>query len=158
MTDELALFLFTTTRVLHVGTAIVLVGGSVFLRYVLMPAASATLADDTHAQLRARLMDTWKKFVHGGIALLLLTGAINYTRAILLIRATEDHRDPVYHGVMGLKILLALGIFFIASVLVGRSPKFEAMRQNSRYWIGVNVALAAVIVILSAFLRVRGIQ
>jgi uncharacterized membrane protein len=154
----MTMVLLTLLRFLHVGTAVVLVGGSVFLRFVLMPAATAVLPEEVHAQLRARVIETWKKFVHGGIALLLLTGAINYTRSILLIRETADHRDPLYHGVMGVKILLALGIFFIASVLVGRSPKFEGMRQNARFWIGVNVALAAVIVLLSGFLRVRGIN
>jgi hypothetical protein len=100
-------------------------------------------------------MDRWKRFVHSGIGILLLTGAINYARSIMLIR--ENGRDPVYHAVMGVKILLALAIFVIASGLVGRSQRFAFMRANPKYWIGLNVALALAVVGLSSFLRVKGI-
>ena len=62
--------------------------------------------------IRAR----WKKFVHGGIALLILSGAFNYYRAMPLHKG-----DGLYHGLIGTKIILALVVFFLASALVGRS-------------------------------------
>lgn len=61
------------SRWLHVGTAIVILGGSFFLRVVLMPAAAA-LPEAEHAALRERLMATWRRVVHLGIALFLLSG------------------------------------------------------------------------------------
>jgi arginine exporter protein ArgO len=36
------------------------------------------------------------------------------------------------------------------------SAKFEKMRKNARYWMAFNVVLAAVIVVISGFLKVRG--
>ena len=151
--DPMTLLLFTVSRIVHVATAIVLVGGSVFVRYLLMPAATATLSQADHDALRARLMSAWKRVVHGGIALFLLSGGINYGRVI----AEKTHKgDALYHALLGTKIILALVVFFIASALVGKSAKFEGLRKNARLWMSVNVLLAAIIVAISGFLKVRG--
>jgi uncharacterized membrane protein len=152
--DSSQLALYTVTRILHVATAIVLVGGTFFVRFILMPAAAQSLSDADHARLRAGVMAVWKRIVHAGIALLLASGAINYYRVIV----ERSHKgDGLYHGLLGVKILLALAIFFIASALVGRSAKFEAMRQNARKWLAVNLLLALLIVSISGFLKVRGV-
>lgn len=144
--------LFWILRVTHVGTAIVLVGGAFFLRFVLIPAATETLPSDEHDKLRARLMGTWKRIVHGGIALLLLSGAANWYRVI----ASRIHsKDGLYHALLGTKFLLALAVFFIASALVGRSAAFEGMRKNAKKWLAVNLTLALIIVLISGFLRLR---
>jgi len=136
----------------HVGTAIVLLGGSVFMRFVLMPSAD-TLDDDTHAGLRSQVMGRWKRFVHMGILLLLVSGFYNY----LVVMIPKHKGDGLYHALLGTKILLALGIFFLASALVGRSAKFEALRANRGKWLLVIVLLGAVIVAISGFLKVRPI-
>lgn len=147
-----SLLLFTLSRFLHVGTAIVLVGGTFFIRFVLQPAALKSLTEDQHAGLREQVMGVWKRIVHAGIGLFLLTGGINYGKVIV-----EKKADALYHALLGTKILLALGIFFIASALVGRAAAFEGMRRNARKWMGVNLVLAAIIVAISGFLKVRGV-
>jgi uncharacterized membrane protein len=152
--DSAELILSTLSRVLHVGTAIVLVGGTFFVRFVLMPAANSELADDVHTRLRAAIMTIWKKFVHGGIGLFLLTGGYNYYR----VWAIGKHRgDALYSALLGTKILLALIVFFIASALVGRSAAFESMRRNARKWLLINLLLAGLIVAISGFLKVRDV-
>src|SRR5207249_3745922 len=107
------------SRFIHVGTAIVMVGGTVFMRFILMPAA-VELPQAEHELLRQRLLARWKQIVHSGIVLLLLSGGYNYWLASQLHRG-----DGLYHGLVRTKILLALVVFFIASVLVGRSAVFE---------------------------------
>lgn len=147
-----SLILYTVSRVFHVGTAIVMVGGAFFLRFVLLPAAQLTLSDDVHARLRSAVIGTWKKVVHIGIGLLLLSGALNYYRVL----AEGTHKgDPLYHALLGTKILLAMAIFFIASALVGRSAAFDGMRRNVAKWLTINLLLAAIIVAISGFLKVR---
>lgn len=147
-----SLVLFTITRFVHVMTAIVLVGGTVFIRFILQPAATATLSQEQHDLLKAKVMSRWKTVVHRGIGLILISGAINYGRDI----SSGIHKgDGLYHALIGTKILLALGVFFIASVLVGRSPKFESWRQDARKWLLVSIALATIIVGISGFLKVR---
>jgi uncharacterized membrane protein len=146
------LVLYSLTRILHVGTAIVVVGGTFFVRFVLFPAATQNLPDDVHARLRSAVIGTWKKIVHTGIVLFILTGGINYYRVL----AEKSHKgDSLYHALLGTKILLALVIFFIASVLVGRSPAFDGMRRSAPKWLLVNLLLAAIIVAISGFLKVR---
>lgn len=137
------------SRWIHIGTAIVLVGGLVFLRFVLAPAA-AQLPDDAHAKLKELVLGTWKKFIHAGILFFLVSGFYNY----LVVQAPSHQGDKLYHALMGTKILLALIIFFLSSALVGRSKAFAAMRSNSKLWQTVIVVLAAVIVGLSGFVKV----
>src|SRR5438874_1735350 len=125
-------FLQLVSRWLHVGTAIVLLGGTVFMRFVLLPAASK-LPTDAHDTLRTHLLATWKMFVHIGVALFLATGLYNYIAVMIPLHKG----DGLYHGLMGTKILLALGIFFLAEALVGKAPAFEKIRQNRKMWLAV---------------------
>jgi len=152
--DTSTLLLYSLTRILHILSAIVVVGGSVFIRFVLFPAASRSLADDAHSQLRVAVVGIWKKFVHAGIALFVLTGGINYYRVV----AEGTHKgDAVYHAVLGTKIILALVVFFIASALVGRAAAFEGIRRKAPFWMLVNLILAALIIAASGFLKVRDV-
>lgn len=145
--------LYTLTRILHIGTAIVVVGGTFFVRFVLLPAATQALPDDAHARLREAVMSTWKRIVHAGIALFLISGFFNYFRVLSEGKHTGD---KLYHALLGTKILIAMIIFVIASALVGRAGAFAPMRRNARTWLLVNLLLAGAIVAISGFLKVRG--
>ena len=134
------------SRWVHVGAAIVLLGGSVFMRFVLMPAAKS-LPEGEHDQLRQRILARWKRIVMIGIGLLLLTGFYNYI-------GVDRERLPRYHMLMGIKILLALGVFFLASALTGRSAGLAAIRQNSGRWLTVLIVLAAATVAIAGYLKV----
>jgi uncharacterized membrane protein len=144
----------TLSRILHVGTVIALVGGTFFMRFVLIPAATAELADDVHARLRAAVIGKWKKFVHGGIGLILLTGLYNY---YLVITSGKHTGDSIYHALLGIKMLLAIVLFVLASALVGRSAIFEQFRKDSRRWLLVSLTIAATIVAISGFLKIRDV-
>lgn len=138
------------SRIVHVSTAIVLVGGSVFMAFVLLPTAE-TLESGQHEKLRGLINGRWKRFVHLGILLFLLTGFYNYFRQM------PSHKgDGLYHALIGTKMILAFAIFFIASALVGRSSAMEGMRAKRGMWLKVIVLLALVIVAFSGFLKVRG--
>lgn len=139
------------SRIVHVATAICLVGGSVFTLAVLIPAAKA-LSQEAHDALAAAVASRWKRWVHLGILLFLASGFYNYMRAI-----GSHQGDGLYHALLGTKMLLALGVFFIASALVGRSPKLEPMRQAKAKWLTILVLLATLIVCLSGFVKVRGV-
>lgn len=137
------------SRWIHVGTAIVLVGGTCFMRFVLLPAARRTLSDESHELLREAVRDRWKRFVHLGIALLLISGFYNY------IKAMPGHKGvPLYHALIGTKILLALAVFFLGSALVGRSPAFAKMREFPRPWLMLILLLSAAIVGISGYCKV----
>ncbi|MEY3173983.1 MAG: hypothetical protein RLZZ436_1897 [Planctomycetota bacterium] len=132
------------SRWVHVGSAIVLIGGLTALRFVVAPA----LAGNTAAleDIRQR----WKKFVHAGIALFLISGFVNYFLAM------PSHKgDGVYHGLIRTKIILAFIAFFIASALVGRSAGTQKFRDQSAKWKSVVLLLAALVIAMSGFVKVR---
>lgn len=139
------------SRWIHVGTAIVIVGGSIFMRFVVMPAA-AELPEAEHDSLRQRILGRWKKFVLVGIILFLVSGFYNY----LKVSVPAHKGDGLYHGLMGLKMIMAFVIFFLASALVGRSAKLEGLRRNAKKTLGIMITLAAIIVAISGFLKIRG--
>ena len=58
---------------------------------------------------------------------------------------------------LGTKIILAFVVFFLSSALVGRSSAFEWMRSNIKTWLLVTISLAALIIAISGFVKVRGI-
>ena len=138
------------SRWIHVGTAIVLLGGASYIRFILLPAASE-LPDEHHQRLRELTVARWKRFVHIGIVLLLLTGFYNYFQA-----SPAAEFKGRYHMLVGIKILVALLLFFVASALVGRSAAFERMRRNPKRSLGLLLLLGVVIVGISGYLRVAG--
>ena len=136
-------------RWIHIGTAIVILGGSVFLRFVLMPAAK-DLPEAEHDALRERLMSRWRKIVGIGIGLFLVSGFYNY----LVVMMPQHKGDKLYNALLGTKILLAFGVFFLASALTGRAAAFETIRKNSKKWLLITILLATAIVIISGYLKV----
>jgi uncharacterized membrane protein len=138
------------SRVVHVSTAIALVGGSVFLLLVLLPAVKQ-LSADAHTALSNAITARWKMFVHTGVLLFLISGFYNYFRAMPLHKG-----DGLYHALLGTKMLLAFGVFFVAEALVGKSQRLEGMRRQRQKWLTVLVAMATAIVLISSFVKVRG--
>lgn len=136
------------SRVLHVLTAITLLGGAIFQRACLLPAL-ASLSPEDQERVRTSVIGYWKKFVHSGIAILLVTGLYNMLSAKL-----PPETKGLYHALIGTKLLLALVIFVIASGLVGRSNAFAKMRANPRPWLTLSVLLGLVIVGISGYVKV----
>lgn len=142
-----SLILPIISRWAHVGTAILLVGGTAFFRLAVIPALQGE-----NVELLGRIRQNWKKFVHGGILVFIVSGFYNYFQAIPLHKG-----DGLYHGLVGTKMILAFFVFFLASVLVGSKPSSQKYRDNAKKWTAVMLLVAAVIVAISGFVKVRGI-
>jgi uncharacterized membrane protein len=140
------------SRWVHIATAIVVLGGTVFMRFILQPAAEQ-LPQAEHDRLRGLVVSRWRKVLMGGIALFLASGFYNY----LAVAVPKHHGDKAYHALMGIKILTAFVVFFLAEVLVGRSARFESLRRDRKKWLLVLILLAFGIVLISSFLKVSGI-
>lgn len=133
-------------RWLHIVPVIVALGGAVFVRFVLWPASGEALDVESRAQLQNSIRRRWKRFVHVCIALILLSGIYN-------LASTVAEKPPIYLLLMGFKLVAAVGVFFLASALVGSSPAFEPLRAAAPKWMAVLVYLGLVIVLLSGLLR-----
>jgi len=136
-------WLLVASRVLHILGAIVLVGGLFYVRAVVTPAAGAGASPDAlFGGRRAK----WAMCIGVATALLLASGVFNYYNM-------PENMAGSYHAVIGIKILLAISLFFLAALLAGRTPAAEMLRQNARFWLGVCLALGVAVVILGAILR-----
>lgn len=150
---DMLLLVDVVSRVVHLLTAITLVGGSIFASLVAAPALRG-LGADVATSVHDAFVRRWKWFVHGGIALFLITGFYNYMRAM---GAHNDAGDKIYHAFLGVKMLLAFALMLIATGLVGRSKAFQFMRDSRGLWQMILIFLAVVIVGLSGFIKTRGI-
>ncbi len=133
----------------HILSAIVLMGGTFFARFVLLPAAEATLDADTHAKLRAAVRQRWAKWVHISLLLFLVSGFYNY----LFVTRFAHPDTPLYHALFGVKFLLALVIFFFASVLAGRSGLAQKLQAQPRIWVTLVLALALAVVAIGGVMK-----
>ena len=141
------------SRWFHFAAFIVVVGGTVFIRFLLHPSMPpAAPAGETAPGLQDALRRRWSRTVHVCIAILILTGTYNAIVQFPRHQAVPGQM-PLYHTVFGLKLLLVLTLFFVAIALTGRSQTFEAMRRQRPAWLAFNTALAAVIVLLSNILK-----
>jgi uncharacterized membrane protein len=137
-------------RWLHILAAITAVGGTIFSRFVLLPSQTVLSERDRetlHAEMRAR----WSKIVAACIGFLLISGFYNFIVIQQTTTAPEVYRW--YHPLFGIKFLLALAIFGIASLLSGKTPAAQKLRQNARFWMNLNIALAVIVVCISGILR-----
>jgi hypothetical protein len=90
----------------------------------------------------------WKKVAHAAMGLLLLTGIFNF-----IVLALPDQVEPMpYHAYFGLKVMAALGIFVMLSLLVGRSEAFTALRARPKRWLTIVIVLGGVVVLLGTLM------
>ena len=143
----------------HVLAAITAVGALIFSRFALLPALE-DLDDATRDRVHEGIRRSWMKWVMGAITLLLLTGLANYL--LLISRANTEAwggngrawmRFHGYHAFMGVKILFAFALFYLASALVGRGEATQWARDDRKKWLTIALGLALAVVIISGYLR-----
>ena len=150
MTTEL--FLSILFRWMHILAAVIAIGGTVFMRFVLLPSVRETLAEEQRAALHAKLVGRWRLVVMICIAALLVSGLYNFMTTSL----EKAQHHAAYHPLFGVKFLAALGVFFIASALTGRTTALAGMRRSANSWMLVAVVLGVTVILISGVLRNLG--
>lgn len=137
------------SRWLHIAAAIVALGGAFFSRVALMGAAERALSPEAHGHLRDAVRRRWAPIVHASVAILLVTGGYNF-----VVLALPPKIEPMpYHAIFGVKLLAALVIFFLASVLVGRGKGLQGIRQHRARWLTILLVLGGAVVLISGVLN-----
>lgn len=136
------------SRWLHITAAVTAGGGALFMKLALHP-ASEVLPAESRTILREAVRSRWSKVVMASIAVLLATGLFNF----ITIVKTYSFNGPWYHAIFGTKFLLAMAIFALASILVGRSDLAKQLRENAGKWLTVLVAMLLVLLALSSALK-----
>lgn len=142
----------------HVLAAMAAIGGLLFARFAFVPAAEeldAESADRLHAGVRRR----WLPWVIGAITLLLASGLANYVLLIRRVKAAPElwggdwMGQTGYHALFGVKFLLAMIVFYLASGLVGRGAGTQWIRDARKQWLSVTVGLGVAVVLISGWMR-----
>ena len=142
-TFDAAYFIALLSRVLHLTFAAVVFGGLIYLRFVYPPRPGTS---DTDGEPN---VDRRALFVSLNMLFLITSGLYNF---VVLIK-TYDNLPKLYHPLFGIKVLLALGVMFIAALLAGKTSLAQRLQQNAKRWINVALALALSVFILGAVLR-----
>ena len=130
--------LIVLMRWLHISSMATLVGGFLYSRMAITPAAQA-LTPDSREALGDRAAESFRPFALAAMVGLVLSGTYN-------LLATPGH-TPRYHALLGVKLLLVLHVFAV-TLLITR----PANPRRARLTAGALVSGLA-IVLISAYLR-----
>ncbi len=132
----------------HIIPAITLLGGTLFLALVAVP--TTTPPEGGVPAWLGKVRKRWAMLSGLCILLLVVSGLWNF----MAYRMPEiKDTGPLYHALFGIKMLLSLGVFFIVSVMAGRSPTFAPMRARPGRMLLMAAALGVAIVLLAGVLH-----
>jgi putative copper export protein len=141
------------SRGLHLVFAAIAVGGVAMTRFALAPAAKEVSGTEV-AKYRDAVRRRWMKWVMAAIGFLLFSGIMNFVVVHGSFKGVGDGEMPKwYHAVFGTKFLLAMAVFYISSLLVGKSESAQRARQNEMRWLTINFVLMVAIICLAGVLR-----
>jgi uncharacterized membrane protein len=139
MTDVLSVFL----RWLHISSIATLIGGMIFGRLVMSRAADGLPADRREGFLDAAAV-LFRPLMFACLGGVLISGLYNI---YINLYAGAKPMPPLYHMLLGIKLLLAMHVFAVA-ILVARP------RNPRRARMMAGAAISGLIVIaISAYLR-----
>lgn len=134
MTDALNVMM----RWLHISSVVMLIGGVLFARLVIVPAMRALPTADQET-LGEAMAARYRSLLY--LAVLLLTGTGIYNMFLNL------GRGPLYQALLGIKMLLALHVFAVGILIVKRGN-----RKRARQMTGIAIS-GVIIIAISAVLR-----
>lgn len=134
MTDALNVLM----RWLHITSMVVLIGGVLYARFVIVPAVSSLPAQDQDT-LGGAMAARYRSLLY--FAMLFLTGTGIYNMVMNL------GRGPLYQALLGVKMLLVLHVFAVGFLIVKpKNPK------RARMMTGIVIS-GLTIIAISAVLR-----
>jgi len=141
-------YLNLAMRWLHIIPAITLIGGTIFMRFAVIPAYEQ-LDDEQREKVQESVRRGWSRLLMPSIGFLLISGFVNTAN----ISMAYDFPGGYYNALLAIKIVLAIAIFYIASLLAGRSEAASKFRQKQRYWLNINILLAILLVCIAGAMR-----
>lgn len=141
--------LAVVVRLLHIAFAVILAGGAIYQLFVIQPMLQ-TLDPQPRREMRERLAAGWRPILVTCVGVLFLSGLMNFL--MFKVPRYHDHSSAgLYHGLIGMKIILALGVMHVMTMLALPGEKFDKKyRERAGFWLGLAVAMLSGIIILGA--------
>jgi len=131
----------------HIIPTIILVGGAIFMNTVLIPA----LGDHKDAsEVKGRIKRTWAKVIMVCAGILIVSGFYN---AYVAFKG-DPKPSPIYHAAFTLKLILVGIVFYISSLLSGRSEVAIQFQKKERRWGKINMIAAIAVVLCAGLMKV----
>jgi uncharacterized membrane protein len=125
-------------RWVHISSVVTLIGGIVYARFVMIPAAGS-LSSDAQTALDKGTAAHFRPAVFAAMTGLVLSGIFNYL--------SRPGHSVLYHAFFGVKILLVLHVFSVA--ILATAPNNP---RRARQLFGAAVS-GLTIVLISAYLK-----
>lgn len=125
-------------RWIHISSAVTLIGGVFYARFMMFPAASG-LAPEARTALEEAAAHRFRPVLFAAITGLILGGVYSYL--------LKPGHSALYHALFGVKILLALHVF--SAVILATAPRNS---RRARQLFGAAIS-GLTIVLISAYLR-----
>ncbi len=132
------------SRWMHILPAVVMVGGAIFTQLVLCPSLDG---NDPENAVKQQVKRKWSKVIMICASLLLLSGVYN------TILAFDEKLGGMYHGLLTLKLVLVFAIFYISSMLAGKSDAALKFQEKEALWGKLNMYAAIIVVLLAGGMR-----
>ncbi|MBA61918.1 MAG: hypothetical protein CMJ76_06075 [Planctomycetaceae bacterium] len=133
------------SRWAHIVPAIILVGGSIFMNLVLIPALGES---DDAREIKNRVKRKWAKAIMISAGLIMISGFYN---AFL---AYKGDLHPLYTGAFVIKLVLVAVVFYLSSLLTGRSEEALKFQQHEVLWGKINMFAAIMVVLCAGLMKV----
>ena len=141
--------LAVVVRLLHVGFAVILAGGALYQLFVVRPMLES-LEPEHRRSVRELMAARWRPWLFTAVAVLFVSGLMNF----LMYKVPLHRGNPsvfVYHGLIGLKIMLALGVLHVMTMLSLPGDAFDKKyRERAGFWLSLAAAMLTGIIVLGA--------
>ena len=145
MIQWLNVLMTTIFQWVHIGAAVIGVGGIGFLIIVILPSLSVLRVEQRDLLARA-VMGRFRWVSWTAIVLLLVSGLYN-------VKLVWEAPWGTYWRLLTVKVTLALLVFAISLALTLPLNFLERFRARRRMWLTLAFALALIVILVSAYLR-----
>jgi uncharacterized membrane protein len=121
-------------RWVHLSSVVTLIGGIVYARWVMIPAARS-LSPDARTALDESAAQRFRPAVFAAIAGLVISGIFNYL--------SKPGHSVLYHALFGIKMLLALHVFSMAILVTAPQNPRRARQLSGAAISGLAILLIA---------------
>jgi hypothetical protein len=148
--DDSLFFVNLGLRYLHILGAIALMGGTIFMRMALWPTLRS-LDGEVRTPVHDGVRTRWAMVVGIASGMLLISGIANLGLAARYDIIVQGGGS--YSMLAGIKLLLAMPIFFIAALLMGKTTLAKKVQANAGLFLNINLILALILVLIGGWLR-----
>ena len=131
----------------HIIPAVILVGGAIFMNTVLIPALGES---EDASEVKDKVKRTWAKVIMVCAGIIIVSGFYN---AYVAFKG-DPKPTPVYHAAFTVKLVLVGVVFYISSLLSGRSEVAIEFQKKERRWGKINMIAAIAVVLCAGLMQV----